>query len=111
MLNLGYALLAQQMSEILLKRGFELSIGFFHVGKRMYWNRLTYDFIEPFRILIDKAVLEIVNDSLLKPEDFIYSEDKSQLIHKDIAFKPSYQWYLNALDQLEHRHYRVESML
>ena len=30
MLNLGYGILAQQMSEILLKRGFELSIGFLH---------------------------------------------------------------------------------
>ncbi len=29
-LNLGYSLLAQHMSEILLKRGFELSIGFMH---------------------------------------------------------------------------------
>jgi CRISPR/Cas system-associated endonuclease Cas1 len=60
MLNLGYSLLAQQMSEILLKRGFELSIGFMHVNeRRKYWNMLTYDFIEPYRVLIDNAVFTI----------------------------------------------------
>jgi len=32
-LNLGYSLLAQRMSEILLKRGWELCIGFFHIDE------------------------------------------------------------------------------
>lgn len=59
--------------------------------------------IEPFIVLIDKAVLEIVNDFLLKPEDFINSADKTKLIHKERAFKLSYQWYLKALDGLGHK--------
>lgn len=116
MLNLGYSLLAQQMSEILIKRGFELSIGFMHVNeRRKYWNMLSYDFIEPYRVLIDQAVLEIVNNSLLTPDDFTFTDDKKHLIHRDRAFKLSYQWYINALDGLEHKALptirTVESML
>ncbi|VVB52498.1 Uncharacterised protein [uncultured archaeon] len=34
---------------------------------------------------------------------FTDSEDKIRLIHKNTVFKPSYQWYLNGLDGLEHK--------
>ena len=102
MLNLGYSLLAQQMSEILLKRGFELSIGFFHAGeKRKYWNILTYDFIEPFRVLIDNAVLEIVNNSLLTPDDFTFTEDRSHMILKDRPFEMAVDNFRQVLNSLE----------
>lgn len=104
MLNVGYSLLAQQMSEILLKRGFELSIGFFHAGeKRQYWNILTYDFIEPYRVLIDNAVLEIVNNSLLVPDDFTFTEDKSHMILKDKPFEMVVDNFRQVLNQLEHK--------
>ncbi len=63
MLNFGYALLAQRMSEILLKRGFELSIGFMHQYElnKPYWNMLAYDFIEPYRTWIDRQVMEMIS--------------------------------------------------
>lgn len=116
MLNLGYSLLAQRMSEILLKRGFDLSIGFVHMSeKRTYWNRLSYDFIEPFRVWIDRAVLEIIKGSWLIPDDFTFTEDKNHMIHKEQAFKISYQWYQAILEPLEHKALpvirTVESML
>jgi CRISPR-associated endonuclease Cas1 len=116
MLNLGYSLLAQKVSHILLKRGWELSIGFFHLNeKRRYWNALSYDFVEPFRYLIDQTVLNIVKNSFLSPDDFTYSEGKSHLVHKEKAFKVSYQVYQAVLDPLEHKASplirTVESML
>lgn len=104
MLNLGYSLLAQQMSEILLKRGFELSIGFFHAGeKRQYWNILTYDFIEPYRVLIDNTVLGIVNNSLLAPDDFTFTKDKSHMILKDKPFEMVVDTFRQVLNQLEYK--------
>lgn len=52
------------MSEILLGKGFELSIGFLHQseGHDRYWNMLAYDFIEPYRVWIDNAVKEMIAD-------------------------------------------------
>ena len=46
-LNLRYGLLAQYFSEMLLERGFELSICFLHYSEQIYWNQLTWDVIEP----------------------------------------------------------------
>ncbi len=115
-LNLGYGLLAQQMSEILLKRGFELSIGFMHHGENnVYWNQLTYDVIEPYRIWIDKEVKDMVSKSIVEPEDFKFSEDRSYLILKDRPLESVLSRFMNALNPLEHtslpliRH--IESML
>lgn len=58
--------------------------------QRKYWNRLSYDFIEPFRVLIDRAVLQIIKESWLSPDDFTFTDDKSHMIHKDEAFKTSF---------------------
>ncbi len=72
MLNFGYGLVAQQTSEFLLAKGFELSIGFIHQseGGNRYWNMLAYDFIEPFRVWIDECVKEMIADKVIRPADF-----------------------------------------
>lgn len=104
MLNLGYGLLARRMSEILLKRGFELSIGFLHAyDATASWNRLTYDFIEPYRTWIDIRVLELINGLRIKPDYFIFNEDKSSMILKDKAFDLVLSEFLWALEPLEHK--------
>jgi CRISPR-associated protein Cas1 len=78
-LNLGYGVLAQQMSEILLGKGFELSIGFIHdsEGHNRYWNMLAYDLIEPFRVWIEKCVIDMIDVREIKPTDFTFTDDKS----------------------------------
>jgi len=88
MLNLGYSLLAQRMSEILIKRGFELSIGFLHVyDVGASWNRLSYDLIEPYRTWIDIRVHELIHGLRIKPNDFTFKEDKSSMIFKTNPLK------------------------
>jgi len=69
MLTLGYGLQTQQMSEILLGKGFELSIGFLHQseGPDRYWNMLANDFIEPHRVWIDNTVKEMIVDFEQRP--------------------------------------------
>jgi len=88
MLNIGYSLLAQRMSEILLKRGFELSIGFMHQYElnKPYWNMLSYDFIEPYRVWIDEQVWKMISGLRIKPEDFAFTNDKTSLILRDNVF-------------------------
>ncbi len=104
-LNLGYSLLAQQMSEILLSKGFELSIGFMHMSEtsNRYWNMLAYDFVEPYRVWIDNAVKEMIKEDEIKPSDFTFSEDKSHLILKDKPFEVALDRFMNVLDPLEHK--------
>ncbi len=104
-LNLGYSLLAQQMSEILLKRGFELSIGFMHYSEtsNRYWNMLAYDFVEPWRIWIDNTVKNMIAEREIKPSDFTFSDDKSFLILKDEPLKITLDRFLETLEPLEYK--------
>jgi CRISPR-associated endonuclease Cas1 len=104
MLNLGYGLLAQKMSQILLKRGFELSIGFLHAyDATASWNRLTYDLIEPYRTWIDIKVFELINGLRIKPDDFTFKDDKSSMIFKDESFKIAIEEFVDSLKLLENK--------
>lgn len=103
-LNIGYSLLAQEMSEILLKRGWELCIGFLHIDtKNTYWNMAAMDFIEPFRVWIDDVVTEIINEKVIKPNDFTFTDDKSHMILKDKPFEIVLDRFLNILEPLEYK--------
>ncbi len=102
-LNLGYGLLAQRMSELLLKRGFELSIGFMHQNEaqKPYWNMLAYDFIEPFRTWIDGQVMEMISGLRIKPDDFTFTDDKTCMTFKDNAFDIALDEFMYVLNPLE----------
>lgn len=103
MLNLGYSLLAQRMSELLLKRGFELSIGFMHQNEaqKPYWNMLVYDLIEPYRTWIDHSVLEMTARHRVNYDDFTFTDDRMSMTFKDDAFNSvlnEFMWVLNPLE-------------
>lgn len=114
-LNLGYGILAQGVSEILLERGFELSIGFLHYSEQNYWNQLTFDVLEPYRVLIDEAVKNMIENSIFDPEDFTFTKNRSHLILKDKPFEKVLDKFLQALDKLEHKSLpmirKIEKML
>jgi CRISPR-associated protein Cas1 len=104
MLNLGYSLLARRMSEILIKRGFELSIGFLHAyDATATWNRLTYDLIEPYRTWIDIKVFELIHGLRIKPDEFTFTEDKNSLIFKDKAFDIAIDEFMDSIKLLEYK--------
>ncbi len=116
MLNLGYGLLAQGMSEIVIKRGFEPSIGFLHVNSMgRYWNNLAYDLIEPYRVWVDSAVKEMIVNEKIKPVDFAFSNDKSSMVLKDKAFEIVLDKFMTVLEPLEYKSLpmirKVEAML
>jgi CRISPR-associated endonuclease Cas1 len=114
-LNLGYSLLAQQMSELLLQRGFETSIGLMHQSEERYWGQLSYDIIEPYRVMIDDEVKNIVRNSIIEPEDFRFSNDRSYLILKDNPFETILDRFLRALNTLDQKSLpmirKIEKML
>ncbi len=100
-MNLGYGLLAQYFSELLLERGFEPSIGFLHYGENnLDWNRLAFDVIEPYRIFIDNEVKNMINNSIIEPEDFVFTKDSSHMVLKDIPFEAVLDRFLQVLDPL-----------
>jgi CRISPR-associated endonuclease Cas1 len=105
MLNFGYGLLAQQMTETLIKRGFEPSIGFLHQNelKNKYWNMLSYDFMESFRIWIDNCVKEMIAKKEITPTDFTFSEDKSQMVFKDKVLEIALDKFMMTLRPLENK--------
>jgi CRISPR-associated endonuclease Cas1 len=104
LLNLGYSLLAQRMSEILLKRGFELSIAFVHANEGTnYFNMLSYDILEPFRVWIDRQVIAMTGRHRINPDDFIFTDDKNTMVFKDDAFDIALTEFLWILEPLEHK--------
>lgn len=60
-LNYGYKILASYISRCIASRGFITQLGIHHIGESNPFN-LTYDFIEPFRVIVDLWVKENVND-------------------------------------------------
>ena len=60
-LNYGYKIIASHISRCLAARGLITQIGIHHIGESNPFN-LTYDFIEPFRYVVDMFVHENVND-------------------------------------------------
>lgn len=60
-LNYGYKILASYISKYLASRGLITQLGIHHIGESNPFN-LTYDFIEPFRAIIDIWVKTNINN-------------------------------------------------
>ena len=65
-LNYGYKILASYISKCIASRGFITQLGIHHIGESNPFN-LTYDFIEPLRVIIDMWVVENVVDVFNAP--------------------------------------------
>ncbi len=115
LLNLGYAILSQRITEILLQHGFEVSIGLMHHDSNNYWNQLSYDMVEPWRVIIDDEVKNMVRNSIIEPDDFKFSQDRRRLIIKDRPLEKVLDRYVEALERLEFKSRsmikKVESIL
>ncbi len=68
-INFGYKILASKISNSLVKFGLNPALGLFHSNLTNYFN-LSYDFIEPFRPLVDwlcNYLVIDINDELTIP--------------------------------------------
>lgn len=60
-MNYGYKILASHISKCIASRGLLTQLGIHHVGESNPFN-LTYDFIEPMRVLIDIWVKQNIDE-------------------------------------------------
>ena len=71
-LDYGYKIIASYLSKCIVSRGLLTQLGIHHIGESNAFN-LTYDFIEPFRSLIDAWVYENIEDqfSVVQKQELI----------------------------------------
>jgi len=74
LLNYGYAILESQCLKAINSAGLDPHVGFMHqmaIGK----NSLAYDLQEPYRFLIDLAVITCLENDAFTKKDFIRTEN------------------------------------
>lgn len=95
-LNYGYKILLSALSRTIVKNGLLNYLGIHHIGKTNHFN-LAYDFIEPFRPLVDYLVSEIgeeIGDCL------IYNQRLKlvQLLHIKVQIQEQKHSVVNAIE-------------
>jgi len=74
LLNYGYTILTSMVSRSIIKKGLNQHISFFH-GSEYSQFPLSYDIVEPFRIVIDYFVKELFDKKHLQFKDLILKKD------------------------------------
>ncbi len=74
MLNYGYSILEAECLRAINSAGLDVHIGFLHKMK-MGKNSLAYDLQEPFRFLVDLAIISAIEKNLMDKRDFIRTEN------------------------------------
>ncbi len=82
MLNYGYALLEAECLRAINTVGLDAHVGFLHEMNPSK-NSLAYDLQEPFRFLVDMAVISLIEFNKMDNKDFIRTESYS------LRLKPS----------------------
>ncbi|SDG05323.1 CRISPR-associated protein, Cas1 family [Methanolobus vulcani] len=82
MLNYGYALLEAECLRAINTAGLDAHVGFLHEMNPSK-NSLAYDLQEPFRFLVDMAVINLIESNKMDNNDFIRTESYS------LRLKPS----------------------
>ena len=86
MLSFAYVILANECASALLSVGLDPYVGFFHVD-RPGRKSLALDLMEEFRsIYADRFVLTMINNQMLKENDFVV-QDSGAVLFKDDAKK------------------------
>ena len=74
LLNLGYTLVGNEISDRLEAAAFDPRVGFYH-GVRYGRSSLALDLLEAHRVrVVDRFTLSLVNRRMLTPEDFVTTE-------------------------------------
>jgi CRISPR-associated endonuclease Cas1 len=69
MLNYAYAVLESEVRAQVLAAGLDPTIGYLH-GSYRGKHALVFDLMEPLRPVVDRSVLQSVQDRALEPGDF-----------------------------------------
>ncbi len=76
MLNYGYALLESECLRAINSVGLDAHVGFLHEMNPSK-NSLAYDLQEPFRFIVDLAVMNLIEKGAMDSKDFIRTESFS----------------------------------
>jgi CRISPR-associated protein Cas1 len=74
MLNYGYSLLESECLRAINSMGLDPHVGFLHEMTPSK-NSLAYDLQEPFRFLVDLAVINLIESGTMESKDFIRTEN------------------------------------
>lgn len=103
LLNYGYTVINGMVARSIIKKGLDCRVGIFH---KSVWNQfaLSSDLIEPFRIVVDILVIELLNRNLIKNSSGELINDIKEICLDFIAnFKLKinglYQQLNNAIDE------------
>ncbi|WP_407355417.1 CRISPR-associated endonuclease Cas1 [Methanolobus sp. WCC5] len=96
MLNYGYSLLEAECMRTINAVGMDVHVGFLHemaTGK----NSLAYDMQEPFRFLVDLAVINLIETDRMEKKDFIRTDNYSLRLRPSGAKKltEEFQTWMN----------------
>lgn len=84
MLNYGYAVLISQLAIQLAAKGFDLSIGIAHSGRRNP-RALVYDYMEPLRPVVDRQILQFALSHAFTPWDFTITKEGGCRLNPQMA--------------------------
>lgn len=85
MLNYGYGILESQIRIQVIADGYDPSIGIMHDRVNPERHSFVFDLMEPRRPIIDRAVLELVSDTLFSGSDFILQRDGVCRLNPELA--------------------------
>ena len=98
LLNLTYMLALYKIDCVLFAHGFDTTLGFIHTTFRDRTS-LSLDVLEPFRGLLDRFVLKLINLSQIKEDDFEITENGCLLTKK--GFQSYIEKFSDLVDILE----------
>ncbi|WP_292372616.1 CRISPR-associated endonuclease Cas1 [Methanosarcina sp. UBA411] len=125
MLNYGYALLEAECLRAINTVGLDPHVGFLHEMNPSK-NSLAYDLQEPFRFLVDLAVINLIENNIMEKKDFVVTENYnlrlkgpgakkivnefSNMLNKTVGYgdKQTTWWSVLLLKTRELSHYLTE---
>ncbi|MDR2904537.1 MAG: type V CRISPR-associated endonuclease Cas1 [Helicobacteraceae bacterium] len=94
LLDIGYTLLFNLINALLELHGFDLFVGVLH--REFYHRRsLACDLTEPFRVLVDLALLRALNLQQINAKNFIFQQNQYRIFGKDAT--PYIEMFIIAL--------------
>jgi len=102
MLNYGYALLESECLRAINSVGLDAHVGFLHEMNPSK-NSLAYDFQEPFRFIVDLAVMNLIEKGVMDSKDFIRTESFSLRLRPSGARKVTEEFNSMMNSKVEYR--------
>lgn len=92
-LNYGYKIIASYISKCIVSRGLITQLGVHHIGESNAFN-LTYDFVEPFRALVDAWTYINIKEEF----SVMHKQELIKLLDKKVSIKEKFYRLKDAIE-------------